>query len=56
MMIVMVVRRKLMLDDGHDYDYDDEDYHDDDDDHFYNDEDNHDDHNCYDHNDDGISC
>ena len=51
MMIVMVVRRKLMLDYGHDYDYDDGNY--DHDDHNYYD---HDDHIYYGHNDDGISC
>jgi hypothetical protein len=39
-MIVMVVRMKLMLDDGHDYNDDDDTY---DDDHNHDDEDDYDD-------------
>ena len=46
MMIVMVVRRKLMLDYGHDYNDDDDNC---------DDEDDYDDCNYYDHDDDGIS-
>ena len=40
-MIVMVVRMKLMLDDGHDYNNDDDDNYDDD--HNHDDEDDYDD-------------